>query len=144
MKILAIDPGGTTGFSSNAVFQPDWQIKFENAHTFAVYLNDLIPKHDRVIYERFDHRKKNKIDHAAVEQIGIIVAIAEGHKVTIVAQGSDAKSRKGFWDDKKLKHIGLWKPYNDDHKHGQDALRHRLMYELNHGLTELTVFKSLP
>lgn len=142
-KILAIDPGGTTGFSSNVTEEPFWQVKFENNSEFRVYLLDFI-HYDVWVPEGFYFRQKAKVETSAIEQLTIVCEIANEHEIELVIQNPSVKSSKGFWDDKKLKYLGLYRVRNADTKHGIDALRHRLHYEERNGMFDLNKLKGLP
>lgn len=143
LKILAIDPGGTVGFSSSIHKEPFWQIKFEDMEQFYTYLLGF-SNFDVMIFERFDHRQKTNIEQDAIEQIGVIKLFSCKHPdIKLVAQGADCKSEKGFWDNKKLKHLGLYQPRKLNNKHGLDALRHRLHYEERNGMFDYNLLKDL-
>ena len=141
-KILAIDPGGTTGFSSNISEEPYWQIAFISNEVFRTYMLGFT-NFDVWVCEGFYHRQKNKIEVSAIEQIAIVKELASANNVELVLQNPSIKSTKGFWDDRKLKHLGLFKRRNSDTKHGIDALRHRLHYTERNGMFDFNMLKGL-
>lgn len=139
-KILAIDPGVTIGFAacSEVIEIVTFQIRLESEYD---KLSQLITeiKPDVVVYEKFDHRQRAKVDYTAVEQIGVIKlhALMQGFK--LVPQS--ASYAKVFFDDQKLKHLGL---YEKGKGHAMDALRHILRYRLDQGHISLEAFRDMP
>lgn len=124
MRIMAFDPGGTTGI---AVFFAN---RFMNAgqlgphpHHVDLYneLEQLQP--EVVICERFVHRTTIGVDVTALEYIGVITLWCEQNKVHLRMQTPSAA--KAFWTDDKLKHLGLWRK---GQRHAVDAIRHALTY----------------
>lgn len=143
MKVLAIDPGVTVGFSTNEFrgMQVDnsWQKRIDGHMSLLwKYLWNLVP--DVVVYEQFDHRQRNKVNYIAVEQIGVIKLYAQMYDKKLVAQ--TASYGKKFFDNKKLRHLELYVP-GADYSHAMDALRHRLRYEMDTGAFDLTQLKGL-
>jgi hypothetical protein len=81
-----------------------------------------------LVVESFDFRKdeayRDKIDYTAGEVIGAIRywCLNRPH-VKFIRAG--AGLGKGFWDDDKIKKLGLWVP---GQRHAMDATRHLLRY----------------
>lgn len=154
MRILAIDPGRTIGFSTNFKYfhyesetklveswQRDYTIYGDEGHAaFNQTLRALKPQ--VIICESFDFRQaKRGLDMIAVEYIGIIKLFCyPGTFTQLIFQNSSVKSKKGFWTDKKLKHLNLHIP---GEPHAMDALKHRLHYEKEQGLLDMNLFKNL-
>jgi hypothetical protein len=64
-----------------------------------------------------------------VEYIGVIELYAQQHNVSITK--ITPADGKGFWNDKKIKALGLWIP---GCPHGMDALRLLLTYKMKWNL----------
>jgi hypothetical protein len=144
--VIGIDPGGTTGVATwfaptntFATFQyPDCD-KDEGLHSLIVNMGSLI-KHGEpflnqeavhVVLERFedrlDERFRTKIDFTAAEVIGALREWAFPLRPVVRLMRSGASMGKGFWDDDKIKKLGLWVP---GQRHAMDAMRHLLRYKL--------------
>lgn len=127
MKILAFDPGGTTGvcgWHDLAGIVMQQQLDIVNHHLALWTLLEAV-KPDIVVYERFDFRQgKTKIDMVAREYIGVIKLWQQQQPgVTLVPQ--TAAFGKGFWTNEKLKAARLYVPGSP---HAMDATRHMLQY----------------
>lgn len=127
MKILAFDPGGTTGvcgWHDTEGITMTAQLDIENHHLILLNLLDLIMP-DVVIYETFEYRGgKAHVDLIPVEYIGVIKLWQQTHSDTILEPQSPNYG-KAFWSDPKLKMTGLYEP---GHPHSNDATRHMLQY----------------
>lgn len=136
-RILAIDPGTTTGL---AVYLPERkvietrQIGPEDHHEV---LYKLCYQSDEIVCEDFNFRPnpgRRKIVLDSKEYIGVVKLVNQQYGIPYrLQQPSQAKN---LWDDKKLKALRLngsplWSPGNP---HAMDALRHLLYY--------LTVWKK--
>lgn len=149
MKVLAIDPGKTTGFSLTPqrgvidLWQTDYSVLSPGSPhlTFHAALAKVMP--DVIVCERFDFRQnKTGVDYTPIEYIGVVELYCQQTGTPLYYQGQDVKSKKSFWDDKKLKHLGLFQA-GDEYKHAMDALRHRLHWEERHGLFDLHLLRDL-
>jgi len=88
------------------------------------HLSEVAP--ERIIYEVF-HWRQGQLNavFTGVEYIGVIELWAQTHSAEVVRiTPSDGK---GFWDDKKIKALGLYIP---SVPHGIDALRLWLTYKM--------------
>jgi hypothetical protein len=105
-----------------------------------VFLGDLL------IYERFEYQKekaeqREHLDFTAAEYVGAIKLWHQlrptGRRCEIVSQspsvavGNQRRAEKGqddgiFWDDEKLRKLGLYKLTRSNHE--RSALRHLLYY----------------
>lgn len=141
-SILALDPGGSTGYCFRG---PDAIIKYGElpltavGHHLALWkllvdCRDQIQSHDSdatftIVCERFDFRKtdqtREKIDYISREYIGVVKLFEQStdNRVRVRLQG--ASQAKEFWDDQKLRRIGMYYPRS---KHARDATRHYLYY----------------
>lgn len=145
MKIVALDPGGTTG------------ICVLDSESYAVRLTELGPgdhhlaldlflnneRPDVLIVEEFFYRiKKSKgtempgINLISKEYIGIAklwvqMINIEGPCSTLVmqtpGQGGGGRDHSGFWKNDKLQKLGLYKA-PEGRQHMADALRHALYW----------------
>lgn len=122
VDIVSLDPGTTTGIT---VYEDErfrsFQLRpdlYPHPHeSLFDTLSSLRPK--KVIYEAFHFRQNMKgVVFTGVEYIGIIELYAQLNCLeAIVITPSDGK---GFWDDKKLKAIGV---HNPGHPHANDSTR---------------------
>lgn len=121
--VIAIDPGGTSGFALWTKDDPIVvnQFSFTTAGLYR-FLQATMP--DVIVCESFVYiTKQSHADLIPVEMIGVIKMYAEVSQCRLVFQRPHIG--KAFWTDDKIKAIGLWakgKP------HGCDALRHLLTY----------------
>lgn len=122
IKVLALDPGITTGFATldfSGAVKPD-QVKCDH-RAFYDFLVELNP--DTVVFERFVYQRRDKVELWPVEVIGIIRLYAEQFEVPLFAQ--TPSQAKNFMTVDKLKAMGLWQTGLG---HGMDAVRHLLYY----------------
>lgn len=144
-RLLALDPGGTTGWAAWQLVNGHKEI-FETGeltgdnHHMALW--DLLHRHlvdtvmlggsMTVIVENFEFRKderdRYKIDYIAAEYVGVAKAYCgyqqnRGFDISFVVPG--ASQGKGFWNDDKLKRVGM---YHRNSRHIRDATRHLLRY----------------
>jgi hypothetical protein len=126
MKILAIDPGGTTGICVGTVdnniakVSARGQIAPDHYVTLWRYIGSYDP--DIVVCERFTNRAIKGADLGPCEVIGIVKLWCEQRSRALYWQGSD---QMGFWDDTKLKAVGLYLP---GQRHASDATSHWLYH----------------
>ena len=124
MRILALDPGRTTGaayFPDDDTFHVD-QRQFDYSHkTLYNYLRLVNP--DIIVCESFTYQRRDKVDLSPVEMIGVTKLYCERNS-TPYREQSPAQAKK-FWDDKKVRTCGLWLP---GHPHAIDAARHLLYF----------------
>lgn len=140
MRVLAFDPGGTTGWASMVFYQGagvgggdhfEWGCgqfgPFKQHRDLFQFLKLQEP--DVVIYERFDKRANLGAEFMSIEYIGVIklhcqrVFQPDIYGQRVFEQSSS--QAKGFWTDDKLKKLDLWKP---GMKHAMDARRHLLYW----------------
>jgi len=138
MKILAFDPGGTTGvcFSNTQNLKFDYSKKYFNSIVqWTDNVIDFLPLKecieettpDLVVVESFKlypWKAKAKIwdDFEEVQKIGAIKLTCLANNIELVLQGANQKK---FFKDKKLKEFNL---YKNKTPHERDAIRHNLIY----------------
>jgi hypothetical protein len=139
-RIIALDPGGTTGWATySAVKIPGLDmLRYESWHCghlgpskHHAALNQLLGMQHvqdyTIVCERFTDRvTEHAVDLAAREYIGIVEAFCQEREVPLVMQMSS--TAKVFTKDTNLKKLGLWSP---GWKHAMDARRHLLWYIIN-------------
>lgn len=124
--ILSIDPGVTTGFATENLA---YQLRFDTDpyphQDLFHHITDVAPSF--IIYEPFHYRQGmlNAV-FTGVEYIGVINLWAQVNNIKIkTVNPSDGK---GFWDNNKIKTLGLWNP--SAYPHGMDALRLLLTWKM--------------
>lgn len=122
MVTVALDPGGTTGFSTydgNRFNSYQINLKpYPSPHEVLYdHLSELRPS--SVIYEAFHHRiGQTNVVYTGVEYIGVVKLWCQVNKIPIYSITSS--TGKAFWTDYKIKALEL---YQRNLIHGMDALR---------------------
>lgn len=152
INILALDPGGTTGFvlyGAETIRNPDGKLEWYNekwqighmgpgAHHAMLYSSMELWQATNfiIVCESFEYRRRaadanrDNIVLDSKEYIGV-VNLFEQQRMQGVTQGAQrvvfqtAATGKGFWRDDKLKKVGRYTPAM---KHANDAMRHLLHY----------------
>lgn len=102
-----------------------WEIDSRNLTAVYDFLIGVNP--DTIIYEDFKLRPSlMKAELYSIQVIGVMRLYAEQHNVPIIFTPIPGNS-KPFWDDEKIKKIGLWKPGKG---HAMDALRVYLRFKM--------------
>jgi len=141
MRIIALDPGGTTGVAiyertSGSNREADNDFTWETRQLSGVHhdtLWDLLENEGpwtTVIYERFMYQRR-ELDRGvslvldSVEYIGVVKLWHLRHleEVDLVCQ--TPAQAKNLWTDQKLKRLELYKA---NAPHANDATRHLLYY----------------
>ncbi len=162
MKVVALDPGGTTGWAvycdevaerdakrahSPQLFLPGFycgEFRKSNHHEELFDWLAFEHTHDTtVVCESFEfrqNRQRDNINLMSKEYIGVTKLFGQTHAVPVVFQ--TAALGKGFVTDQKLKAMSLWSPGN---KHAMDAMRHLVYFLINKkGRTDLvTLWQNL-
>jgi len=145
VKIIALDPGGTTGWATFDDTAPEGASKFNFGHIgpeehhekLQAFLELQTSQTDtRVVCESFEYRKglRDNVVMVSLEYIGIVKLHCEIYGMRQSPNGSvvfpqlimqTAATGKAFWKDDKLKRLGLFQP---GWKHANDATRHLLTY----------------
>lgn len=155
MRILAVDPGGTTGIA-HAVFSEygklPHEIKTEMPVGFVaacMRLEDLMdnepyswdqPLFDLVVAEKFTitaatAKKSTTGSKTDIELCGVVKYLAG--RYDIVHEEQSPSEAMNFIDDKKLKRLGYWTPGPD---HARDATRHLLLAAVKHHVIDARLF----
>jgi hypothetical protein len=127
--MLAIDPGGTTGYC-HGVFDGDklqlkpGQEKFSEAQLFA-FMHEHWQKNFYLIYEKFSYRNRARpgLDLTAPKLIGVIELFVQSEGIQYFPQM--AAEAMGYWTDEQLKRFNV---YVKGLQHGRDAMRHLLQW----------------
>jgi len=138
VKIYAIDPGPHTGiFWLDGLLNPcritlDYTtgpVK-ETAlkHLYFWLMGTVVPTKDKIVVESFEFRKEDAqnreyIDYSTGEFVGVVKLFCQLTGTPCYVQS--ASVGKGFWDDSKLKRVGMWVP-GTANRHIRDATRHWL------------------
>lgn len=137
MRILGVDPGGTTGLTLVNTSNEPWrvspsQVDFRGG-VAALYLLFKDTEIDGVAVEKYTiaPRTLSRTRQTdALEMIGFVRGLCILHGVEFKLQTpADAKL---VWSDVRLKENGLWVPKQE---HARDALRHALTYLQRLGVT---------
>lgn len=136
IKLLALDPGHTTGW---ALFDPinhallDYGTFMHGGSTKVLwnFLNTLSPPIDQFVWESFHlyaHKAQSQIGNAffTVEVIGVLRLYCELYQKPYKEQ--TAQVGKQIWTDYKLRRYGFYVA----NKHSRDAIRHGLRYMNTH------------
>lgn len=133
VKIVALDPGGTTGVSSIEFDERTHEIREATLmqlgpHEHHTEIEDVIKDATIVVCEGFEYRNNSRSGLVLVskEYIGVVKAYCTNHNIRYEEQ--TAAQAKGFISDKALKRLGL---YSSNAKHANDATRHLLYYIIN-------------
>lgn len=132
MKVLTLDPGGTTGYCFLETFSNrdaihkivSGQIEEHNHHAYLWKMfYELDP--DVIISESFEYRNKARAGLVLVskEYIGITKLWCELYGREYKEQSP--ASAMGFVQDQHIKNLSLYKPGNP---HAMDAIRHMVYY----------------
>lgn len=129
MKLMGVDPGGTSGLCLYDVATRELkriQIGPSEHHCdLRNLLSDYAP--NLVVTERFDYRRRQ--EHAeliSVEYIGVMKEWCSRTNTGLVQQ-QQLKGHRGLWTDAKLKALDLYVPGKP---HAMDATRQVLFYEV--------------
>lgn len=142
ITIIGIDPGGTTGICAWSPVKDTYvfdQLETKDGEGYRVLVNwidrtqhsfGFIPPFVLVV-ERFNfrmnERDRTKIDYTAAEVIGALRFAFETEPTRATTLHFQmAAEGKAFFDDDKLRRLGLWK--GSQMRHAMDALRHVLHY----------------
>jgi hypothetical protein len=138
-RIVALDPGGTTGWAywqdqpnPQNPSQPNFMVgqlgPQEHHQGLYQWLEHLHVSDFTVVCESFEFRQQDVgtrmgINLMSREYIGVTKLFGQERNAPVVFQ--TAALGKGFVTDEKLKVMGLWWP---GMKHAMDAMRHLIYY----------------
>jgi len=140
VRIIAIDPGVTTGIAEHEVFEgrvnPEWDRRMmgPEKHHKELY-NYLINRQPHVIVcERFEYRiiRNRGADMPGIylesrEYIGVCELYSQVYNVPLVMQPTSCKGDKALISPNKLKGLGLYRAPSGA-QHMNDATAHGLHY----------------
>lgn len=144
-RIIAIDPGGTTGWATHSWMElRDEQFDriFTCGQLTGVHHNQLDhllgDQHVAnywIVCESFQqYRELDSPSLIAIEYIGVVKRFAQERGIRLIFQSSTQGKikNKSFVRKEHLQKLGLWYPA---HPHAMDAYGHLLTYMINHGGT---------
>lgn len=130
IKVLALDPGRTTGYAMGDISETGKMLIVTGEavwdhHALMAQLEWYKPH--VIIYERFDFRRspkyqRDRVDLFPRELIGVVELYAESTN-DIRLDTQSASQAKGYFSDRKLKDDGV---YRVSKPHANDAARHLL------------------
>jgi hypothetical protein len=143
MAIFAIDPGPHTGiFWSDSDGYDSQTLDLDKAPSelhmtqhecLWDWLTNHIRKGDEVVCEKFEYQKdkaqeREALNFDAGEYVGVVKIWCALNNIPLHMQSPSmvvSKEGKTFWNDDKLKRVGLWKGRS---RHERDATRHFLYF----------------
>lgn len=141
-KIIALDPGGTTGIAMVSLVKnedcepdaPQFRVEQLGPGEHHIELEDFLDKHlkdaDRkfVVIERFDYRNTSKsgVRLDSREYIGTVKGWCRRRGIPLFMQ--TAAQAKGFVPDQILKDTNL---YTKAFRHANDGMRHLIFFVVN-------------
>lgn len=130
MKIIALDPGGTTGIAMTMLNTNTTKCgiiitqQLSGEHHSELYKFLVKESPNVIIYERFlFQNRKQKVVLDSCEHIGIAKLYSQLTGKALAPQ--TAASAKNVWTDDKLKRLCLWEKGKP---HAMDAVRHLLYF----------------
>lgn len=135
-RIVALDPGGTTGWATYDDFNGAdsfslGQLEGDDHHLQLYdFLGHMQVQNFVVVCESFEfrqNRQRDNINLMSREYIGVTKLFAQERMGRPVVFQTAAMA-KGFVTDEKLKAMGLWWRGK---RHGMDAMRHLIYYMVN-------------
>lgn len=126
MRVIALDPGGTTGYAIAVLDDPRSfgfcyaQKKFDEAGLSRL-ITQIHPHH--IVCEDFEYRNKARagLDLTPVKLIGVVNYLCQIMRYELTMQ--KAAVGKGHFTDDRLKQLQV---YQKGVPHGRDACRHLL------------------
>jgi hypothetical protein len=132
MKVVSIDPGGTTGYAVGVIEDGSMKVSTGEASWSHLDLyNQLqLSKPDIVVCESFEFRRKEQygVNLIPRELIGVVELYTQQRSIDPLGTPcrldyQSASQGKGFYTDDVLKKDKL---YRTGHPHANDACRHLL------------------
>jgi hypothetical protein len=137
LKIIALDPGGTTGWASYTDFTDERLAKFAcgqigpDEHHEELFSDVLLAGTGyevEIVCESFEYRNANRPGLVLLSKEYIGVAKLSATMFSRPYTEQTASKAKGFVRDSHIKKLGLWSVGN---KHAMDAMRHLIYYMIN-------------
>jgi hypothetical protein len=128
MRVVSLDPGGTTGYAIAYIGEPKALFFSYAQHAWREgQLWDALMKlrPDWLICESFEYRQNSRagLDLTPAHLIGVVRLFAEKSGCKLHMQ--TASTGKAFYSDSTLKKFLI---YNRSYAHGRDAIRHLLQW----------------
>jgi len=130
VKIIALDPGGTTGIASTMIDTNRGKCgviatrQMVGDHHTKLYRFLISEAPSVVVCENFVYQNRmKKVALDSVEYIGVAKLYCQMTKTAY--RGQMAGSAKALWTDDKIKQLGLWEK---GQQHAMDAVRHLLLF----------------
>lgn len=123
MKILALDPGVTTGWAVGTIDKTLEITAGQDKFSHIEFWNKINDDYDWIVCESFEYRNRSRAGLVlySCELIGVLKLYADQSPVALHMQ--TAATGKGYYTDEKLKSLGVHKKAVP---HGMDAVRHLL------------------
>ena len=137
-RIIAFDPGGTTGVAmatvNDTTVVPEFKVKQLGPQEHHIELEDFLDEHSRyvdrlfVVYETFDYRNTSRagLRLDSREYIGTIKGWCRRRGIALFQQ--TPAQAKGFVSDNILKELNL---YTKAYRHANDGMRHLIYFVVN-------------
>lgn len=135
-RIIALDPGGTTGWASYTTYDDPRLMKFDSGQMgphdhheeLFEWLQYSAGYELEIVCESFEYRNANRpgLVLASKEYIGVTKLACRRFSAPYTEQ--TASKAKGFVKDAHIKRLGLW---SSGDKHAMDAMRHLIFYIVN-------------
>ena len=140
-RIIALDPGGTTGWATHSWFQVDeetydrsWacgQLSGDHHNDLDVLLGNQHLHRYTIICESFQqYRELDSPELVALEYIGVVKRFSQERNVKLIFQSSSQGKigTSSFVRRRNLERLGLW---SSGRRHAMDAYGHLLTYMIN-------------
>lgn len=150
MRILSLDPGGTTGWAQmdrpphamDTNEEDQWkqgEIK-EPEHHGNLWELLCTAQPDILLCEGFNHQQRDFANVIALEYIGVVkLWMLTGRLVEVKVAFPPPGIYKQFWTKEKIKAVGLWKP---NARNATSATGH-LLYYLTINMKDMTYVNRL-
>lgn len=137
-RVVALDPGGTTGWATYTSYPEATEEKqkfacgqigpYQHHKDLYDFLGMQQTDNTIIVSESFEYRNERRPGLVLVskEYIGVTKLFAEERGVPYFEQ--TASKAKGFVKDSNLQKLGLW---SSGFQHAMDAMRHLLYYMIN-------------
>jgi hypothetical protein len=144
MKILSLDPGGTTGWALYNSEVPELESMFKcgqigpEQHHEALWSLLVARTVDLIVCESFQYRNGlDKAELISCEYIGIVMLFKAKHphiRVVFQTAAQGKVTKTSFVKERHLEKLGLYVPRM---KHAMDGYGHLLFYAINGGNPDL-------
>lgn len=141
LKVVALDPGVTTGFVTGLIENGKLKLASGQAkwNELQLYLQLKLNKPDIIVYERFEYRAERHGAYGDLSNVQLfsrnLIGVVNLYIQERESQGTEilcypqmptyALGKNAFFTDQKLKTSGVYKVANP---HANDAMRHILQW----------------